>query len=318
MNGGLKKILSLLPNNLTITKNFHLDLALQKWKNLSGLALLPDNQNFQSQWDLGLYEYRYEELLASTTEEPERARILSVSSQYASDWLHAYPIPSLGLHLDPTTLRIACALRLGSTLCHPYQCICGKLVEPNGRHGLACKKQLGRWSRHNEVNNLIKRALVQAKIPATLEPTNLSALNGIRPDGLTYHSWKEGKQMAWDFTCCDTLCDTYVKSSAKQAGSAADLREDQKSKHYEELNNYMFIPVAVETYGAWGSQGLKLIKDIGRKIKGVTGENRSTFYLFQNISVAIQKGNAACIMGTVPTSEGLEGIFDLVDHSTGD
>ena len=80
----------------------------------------------------------------------------------------------------------------------------------------------------------------------------------------------------------------------------------------------MFIPVAVETYGAWGTQGLKLIKDIGRKIKGVTGENRSTFYLCQNISVAIQKGNAACIMGTVPTSEGLEGIFDLVDHSTGD
>ena len=71
----------------------------------------------------------------------------------------------------------------------------------------------------------------------------------------------------------------------------------------------------METYGAWGPQGLKLIKDIGRKIRDVTGEKRSTFFLSQSISIAIQKGNAACLMGTVPNSEGLEGVFDFVDHS---
>ena len=167
----------------------------------------------------------------------EKARILAVSSEYSSAWLNAVPIPSLGLHLDPMTLKIACALRLGSTLCHPYQCSCGKMVEPNGRHGLSCRNQVGRWSRHNEVNHLIKRALVQAKIPATLEPTNLSSIDGKRPDGLTYLSWKQGKPLIWDFTCCDTICDSYVKSSAKSAGSAAELREVQKSKHYEDLTN---------------------------------------------------------------------------------
>ena len=228
---------------------------------------------------------------------------------------HAVPIPSLGLHLDPTSLRFACGLRLGSTLCHPYQCICGTMVERNCRHGLACGRQLGRWSRHSEVNNLIKRALVQAKIPATLEPTQLAVTDARRPDGLTYHSWREGKQMIWDFTCSDTLCDTYVKRSAKSAGSAAVLREKEKTDLYLDLTNYLFIPVVVETYGAWGPQGLKLIKDIGRKIRDVTGEKRSTFFLSQSISIAIQKGNAACLMGTVPNSEGLEGVFDFVDHS---
>ena len=226
------------------------------------------------------------------------------------------PIPSLGLHLDPMTLKIACGLRLGSTLCHPYQCICGNQVEPNARHGLACKKQLGKWSRHNEVNNLIKRGLVQAKITATLEPTNLSTLNGKRPDGITYTTWKQGKPLIWDFTCCDTLCDSYVKSSSRCASSAAALREDQKINHYKDLTNYFFVPVAVETYGAWGPRGIKLIKEIGKKMREITGEKRSTFFLSQSISVAIQRGNAACIIGTAPTSEGLDEIFDFVDHKS--
>ena len=116
--------------------------------------------------------------------------------------------------------------------------------------------------------------------------------------------------MIWDFTCCDTTCESYRKISAKKASSAAELREDQKAKHYKDLTNYLC------PFGAWGSQGLKLIKEIGRKICDVTGEKRSTFYLLQNISMAIQRGNAACIVGTVPVSEGLEEVFDFVENTS--
>ena len=90
-------------------------------------------------------------------------------------------------------------------------------------------------------------------------------MDGKRPDGLTNLRWKECKPLIWDFTVADTLCDSYVKSSAKQAGSAAIIREEQKSKHYKDLTNYYFVPIATETYGAWGPQGLKLIKEIGKK-----------------------------------------------------
>ena len=48
----------------------------------------------------------------------------------------------------------------------------------------------------------------------------------------------------------------------------------------------------------------------------VTGEKRSTFFLSQSISVAIQRGNAACIIGTASSSEGLEEIFDYVSHTS--
>ena len=53
------------------------------------------------------------------------------------------------------------------------------------------------------------------------------------------------------------------------------------------------MPVGIKTYSAYGPQGFKLIKQIGKKIQEATGEKLSTFYLKQSISMAIQQGNAA-------------------------
>ena len=53
------------------------------------------------------------------------------------------------------------------------------------------------------------------------------------------------------------------------------------------------------------------IKNIGKKIQDLTGEKRATFYLFQSISVAIQRGNAASVLGTVKPGKKLDEIFYL-------
>ena len=74
--------------------------------------------------------------------------------------------------------------------------------------------------------------------------------------------------------------------------------EDKKVVKYSNLSeNYHFVPVGIETYGANGPQGIKLVKQIGKKIQDTTSEKMSTFFLFQSISMAIQQGNAACVMG---------------------
>ena len=263
-----------------------------------------------------IYELNYQNLLQSSHSNVEKARLLAVSSRSSSDWLHAIPIPSLGLKLDPFTLRISCALRLGSTLCHPHKCTCGEEVESNGHHGLSCISQyLGRKSRHDEINDLIKRALVQAKIPALKEPPGLSRKDEKRPDGLTLTSWKEGKCLIWDVTVADTVCKSYVIQCSKNPGWAAQQKETKKISHYKDLaNDYCFAPIAVESFGSWGSESLKLVKTIGRKIMEVTGEKRSTFFLLQRISMAIQRGNATCVTGTVPHSEGLDEIFEFITN----
>merc|ERR1711997_398110 len=91
------------------------------------------------------------------------------------------------------------------------------------------------------------------------------------------------------------------------------VEKKKKVDKYSNLSEfYHFVPVGVETYGAYGPQGIKLVKQIGKKIQDATGEKLSTFYLFQRISIAIQKGNAQCVTGCVKDrSSGLEGLFNF-------
>jgi hypothetical protein len=60
--------------------------------------------------------------------------------------------------------------------------------------------------------------------------------------------------------------------------------------------------VAVETIGALGDGADELMHDLGRRISEVTGERRATEFLLQRLSVAIQHGNAASVLGTVDST----------------
>ena len=98
-----------------------------------------------------------------------------------------------------------------------------------------------------------------------------------------------------------------------EAGKAAQEAEQIKFNTYRELaTNYTVIPVATETFGSWGQIGLKFVKDIGTRIAEATGEKRSKYYLFQSISIAIQRGNVASVLGTTPHTDKLDEIFDFM------
>ena len=55
-----------------------------------------------------------------------------------------------------------------------------------------------------------------------------------------------------------------------------------KISTYEKLlRNYIFVPIAVETFGSWGPRGLEFIKEIGRKIQEKTGNKNATSHIIQ-------------------------------------
>ena len=129
---------------------------------------------------------------------------------------------------------------------------------------------------------------------------------------MTLIPWRQGKSLLWDFTCTDTFAPSYISNTSSQVGFAAELAEKKKQTKYQHLQpSFIFYPVAIETSGVWGQHGLSLIKSIGQKIASITGEPRSTSYLIQRISISIQRGNAASILGTIPYAGSLEDIFYL-------
>ena len=65
------------------------------------------------------------------------------------------------------------------------------------------------------------------------------------------------------------------------------------------MRDYQFIPISVETFGNWGEIELKFVKKVGSLIADKTHEKRSTSFLFQALSIALQRGNYLAITGTL-------------------
>ena len=90
--------------------------------------------------------------------------------------------------------------------------------------------------------------------------------------------------------------------------------EKEKDKKYAPLtDNFHFEPICVETMGAWGAKGHKFIKNVGRLIKERTKDKRSSSFLFQAISMEVQRGNCASVLGTVESPKLLQELFNLLD-----
>jgi hypothetical protein len=185
-------------------------------------------------------------------------------------------------------------------------------VENLATHGLSCKKNPGKYSRHAALNDIIKRACASANIPSILEPSGTFRDDGKRPDGLTLIPWSRGRSLLWDATCVDTLAATYIQATSRKDGAAAATAETKKFRTYASVSDrYIFCPVAVETLGPFGEHAMAFIQDLGKRLKTATGEPRSTAFLTQRISLAIQRGNASSVLATIPPSSKFHEIFYL-------
>ncbi|XP_021953585.1 uncharacterized protein LOC110850460 [Folsomia candida] len=241
----------------------------------------------------------------------DTARLRSLPNKYAGVWL-TLPSPQLGTLLSNETFRVSVALRLGCDICQPHKCPCGAQVSSRGLHGLSSRRSAGRWSRHEAANDVIARALRSAEVPCIREPAGCSTTDGKRPDGMTLVPWARGRSLVWDFTCADTFAPSHLPDTVRHQGAAASKAEDAKKKKYAFLmDRYIFVPVAMETTGVWGQEGLALIEQIGQRIASTTGQLNAVNFLRQRVSLAAQRGNVASILGTHPPGKELEEVYYL-------
>jgi len=80
--------------------------------------------------------------------------------------------------------------------------------------------------------------------------------------------------------------------TATTAGAAADKAASNKVAKYRQIaDSHIFVPVAVESAGTWNHQAVELVQELGRRMTAVTEDTKEGTYLFQRMSVALQRGN---------------------------
>jgi hypothetical protein len=161
------------------------------------------------------------------------------------------------------------------------------------------------------LNDILRRACTTANIPAILELDGIYRDDGKKPDGLTLFPWSKGKCLLWEDTCADTMALSYINSSSYSAGAAANSREPKRRKYFDLSHRYILVPFGVGTLGPFGGEALELVSVLGRRLQEATKETRAKSYLIQRIIIAIQRGNAACVLSTIPTSLKLSEIYTL-------
>jgi len=102
--------------------------------------------------------------------------------------------------------------------------------------------------------------------------------------------------LAWDIIVPDTYAESHLQDTACCPGAAADKAAANKSTKYCDLaGTHLFFPVAIETAGTWNQVAVELVQETGRRITLVTEDSRETVFLFQRLSITLQRGKCALL-----------------------
>ena len=79
---------------------------------------------------------------------------------------------------------------------------------------------------------------------------------------------------------------------------AAAAEERKKSKYACLDQCHQFVPVAVETSGVFVPGTLQFLWELGQRLRQVSSDANACSYLIQHLSVGVQQGNRASVLGS--------------------
>jgi len=90
-----------------------------------------------------------------------------------------------------------------------------------------------------------------------------------------------------------------LHETTQTPGAVAEAAAERKTNKYSSLaQSYLFVPVAAETIRAINKDGMEFLGDLGRRITQSTDHHRESSFLFQRLSMLIQRYNAVAVLGT--------------------
>ena len=251
--------------------------------------------------------------------ETARLNSLSIKNSHAGDWLNVVPNPGLNLLLQPAEFVAAIRYRLGQPVFSTEgPCpACGRPSDQLGDHALNCAWQGERIARHNSLRDTLHSTAVAASLAPTKEGRFLLPGQGGKPADILVPHWTGGKDTAYDVTVINPLQTAEVTGAATTPGHALNTAHKRKlDKSWEECHRQgiEFIPIAVESLGAWHPTAVAEVAKLGSALARQNGDKESTTIqrLFQQLSVALMRGNAALLNNRRPPELQGQGRDDIV------
>jgi len=77
--------------------------------------------------------------------------------------------------------------------------------------------------------------------------------------------------------------------------------QNKIDKYSKLASTHIFYPFTIETTGTWHEMAIELAQEIGRHITTITEDTRETAFIFERLSMALQRGNAVSFHNTMVT-----------------
>ena len=117
--------------------------------------------------------------------------------------------------------------------------------------------------------------------------------------------WAGANDAALDVTVINPLQEAQVQGAANTPGHALEAAQKRKlDKSWEACHRQgiEFIPIAVESLGAWHKSAIAQVNKLGSALARQNGDEEGVTIqrLFQQLSVALMRGNAALLTNRCP------------------
>ena len=99
--------------------------------------------------------------------------------------------------------------------------------------------------------------------------------------------------LVWHAMCVDNFTASYRSLTVQAVGAVGAKAESLKDEKYSDLFHlHEFVPAAMESFGVFGLCLLAFVKELGRKLRYQTREEKEATYLIQCLSIAVQRDSA--------------------------